>query len=247
MKQLNENKQNDLDKYQFLAEELQSISNTTSRNLVGTQIADILRKYIILGKLEDGEHIVEEYIALSANASRIPVREALRTLEAEGLIINLPRKGAQVVGISNDDIIDIFRIRTKIEELACEYIIKNADEAIIEEGKKILDEIAISIEIADRIPSSWSGQYNDLFNQWIGKACGSKRIEMLHKQYNGYITTFRNINSSSPSRRKKALAEHLEIWKAITARDIDMVIKSLNEHMNNALNSLIQNRKEKSI
>ena len=226
----------------LLAQELRSIADSTSYQLVRNQILEVLRKNIILGVLADGERIIEEQIAQMAGVSRVPVREAIRMLEAEGFVVTLPRRGTRVIGFSEEDIYEIFRIRGMIEELACEYIVECASDEVIAEGRRLLDETAHAIEMAEAYHASWDSSFSQLFNQWIGRASGRRRLNALHEQYNGYITTFRMINSSNLERRKKALEEHRLIWNALAARDKQAAQQAVRAHANSSLEALLQRR-----
>ena len=77
-----------------------------------------LREAILEGKLEPGQRLMEVQLAEQLGVSRTPVREAIRKLELEGLVVMLPRKGAYVADVSLKDIIDVLEIRSTLEGLA---------------------------------------------------------------------------------------------------------------------------------
>ena len=89
-----------------------------------------LREAILEGKLEPGQRLMEVQLAEQLGVSRTPVREAIRKLELEGLVVMLPRKGAYVADVSLKDIIDVLDIRSPVEGLAA-YL---AADRITEEG-----------------------------------------------------------------------------------------------------------------
>jgi DNA-binding GntR family transcriptional regulator len=86
---------------------------------------DKLRDAIVSGKLEPGEHLKESLIAEQMSVSRIPVREALRHLEQEGLIVSIPNQGSFVKVFDEKDIREIFTLRGALESLACELVLSN--------------------------------------------------------------------------------------------------------------------------
>jgi DNA-binding GntR family transcriptional regulator len=86
---------------------------------------DKLRDAIVSGRLESGEHLKESLIAEQMSVSRIPVREAFRQLEQEGLIISIPNQGSFVKVFDEKDIREIFTLRGALESLACELVLSN--------------------------------------------------------------------------------------------------------------------------
>jgi len=95
-----------------------------------------LRDAILKGTLKPGERLLENQLADKLGVSRTPVREALRMLEQENLVLLVPRKGAQVLNISADDIKNIMEIRSSLEVLGMKYACKNMPAEKIEELKK---------------------------------------------------------------------------------------------------------------
>ena len=77
-----------------------------------------LREAILEGHLKPGQRLMEVQLAEQLGVSRTPVREAIRKLELEGLVVMLPRKGAYVANMSLKDIIDVLEIRSSLEGLA---------------------------------------------------------------------------------------------------------------------------------
>jgi DNA-binding GntR family transcriptional regulator len=89
------------------------------------EIVNMLRDAIVSGKLGPGEHLKESVIAKQMSVSRIPVREAFRQLEQEGLIVSIPNQGSFVKVFDEKDIREIFTLRGALESLACELVLSN--------------------------------------------------------------------------------------------------------------------------
>jgi DNA-binding GntR family transcriptional regulator len=104
-------------------------------------IADALRSAILQGKLRSGQALRQDEIAAEFNVSKIPVREALVQLQAEGLVDLIPGRGALVSHLSIDEIAEIYTIRRALEPLALERAIPNATRADFLKAEHILDEI----------------------------------------------------------------------------------------------------------
>ena len=79
-----------------------------------------LRKAILRGEFQPGERLMEIMLANKLGVSRTPVREAMRQLENEGLVIMIPRKGAQVAQITSQELHDVLEVRRSLEVLAAE-------------------------------------------------------------------------------------------------------------------------------
>ena len=87
-----------------------------------------LREAILTGELEPGEHLMEVKLANKLGVSRTPVREAIRKLELEGLVVMTPRRSAEVAKITKEDLIDVLEVRKVLESLAIELSCKNRSE-----------------------------------------------------------------------------------------------------------------------
>ena len=98
------------------------ISSPLKRQTMSAQIVTLLRHAILTGELEPGSQIVESALALRLGASRGPLREAMRQLIDEGLLVSVPYTGTRVVDISLADVNDIYAMRTCLEQFAFEQV-----------------------------------------------------------------------------------------------------------------------------
>lgn len=98
------------------------ISSPLKRETMSAQISTLLRSAILTGELEPGAQVVESALAMRLGASRGPLREAMRQLVDEGLLVSVPFTGTRVVDISVQDINDIYAMRTCLEQFAFEQI-----------------------------------------------------------------------------------------------------------------------------
>ena len=88
-------------------------------------VFNTLRQAILTGEMEPGERLMEIQLANKLGVSRTPIREAIRKLELEGLVIMIPRKGAEVAHITEKDMRDVLEVRCTLEELAVALACKN--------------------------------------------------------------------------------------------------------------------------
>lgn len=121
-------------------------TSTSSRptELIGHRITEGIRDLILSGELEPGSRIGQEELAARFGASRIPVREALKRLESDGLVVLKPSSGAWVAKLDLDECIEIYKIRERIEPLALsEAVTRMSDEEI-----KRLEDLVIDMDRA---------------------------------------------------------------------------------------------------
>src|SRR5699024_7296949 len=100
-----------------------------------------LREVILKGDFEQGERLIQEEWARKLGVSRMPIREALRQLEVEGLVKLEPRKGAIVTPISTEDIKEIYKLRALLEGEAAEQSLPYLEQKDIEEIKGLYEEM----------------------------------------------------------------------------------------------------------
>src|SRR5699024_10282630 len=96
-----------------------------NREMLHNKVCSVLRKAILKGELQAGERLVQAQLAEAIGVSRMPIREALRTLELEGLVVMEPHKGAVVRPISKEDIEEIYELRIALEPLALKKSVPN--------------------------------------------------------------------------------------------------------------------------
>ena len=98
-------------------------------------VFNTLRKAILTGQLKPGERLMEVHLANSLGVSRTPIREAIRKLELEGLVIMIPRRGAEVARITEKSLKDVLEVRRALDvlsvELACDRITEEDIERLL--------------------------------------------------------------------------------------------------------------------
>ena len=99
-------------------------------------VFNTLRQAILRGELQPGERLMEIQLAQRLGVSRTPVREAIRKLELEGLVLMIPRRGAEVAEITRQDLEDVLEVRMALEELAVKIACKRITQEQLEEIKR---------------------------------------------------------------------------------------------------------------
>lgn len=199
-------------------------------------VFESLREAIINGKLGPSERLMEIQLAEEMGVSRTPVREAIRKLELEGLVVMIPRKGAYVAGLSLKDIADVFEIRGALEGLAAELAAERATEEEMEAMERFLMKISEEIESGDL---SKVVETDTNFHTLIYQASRNTRLSQIISNLREQIQRSRTTSLSYPGRMKTALEEHRKIVEAISSRDGELARSLAQEHIENAENILM--------
>ena len=125
-------------------------------------VFNTLRQAILKGELEPGERLMEIQLADRLGVSRTPIREAIRKLELEGLVLMIPRKGAEVAKISEKSLRDVLEVRRSLEELAIELACQRMTEDDIKELEEAQDAFRAAIQSADAMTCRRCRQQNEL-------------------------------------------------------------------------------------
>lgn len=191
-----------------------------------------LEEEILSGKLRRGEQLREIALAERLQASRTPVRGALHRLAEEGLVELCANKGATVIGITEEDIADIYEVRKRLEGLAARL----AAERMSEEDKENLKEtVELSEFYLARQDDRQSGELDSEFHNIIFQASGSRHLCKILCDLHKNIKAYRRLSFSKSDRAKKSIAEHREILEAILSGDPDEAERLTSVHIDNAL------------
>ncbi|MBE6654661.1 MAG: GntR family transcriptional regulator [Ruminococcaceae bacterium] len=200
------------------------------------KVYNILEDQILSQKLRAGDSVTEMKLSKELGVSRTPVREALQRLDREGLIKLRPNKGAVVVGISERDLIDIYKIRTRLEGLAARIAAENADETLIRQ-------LSDNIELTEFYMSKGNiEKLKDLdsdFHDIIYGYCQSRILGKTLSELHRYIVCYRKLSLSVKGRLERSLAEHREIVEAIKKGDADGADSLMSAHVELALSNLL--------
>jgi DNA-binding GntR family transcriptional regulator len=183
-----------------------------------TVIFERIRDDILYGKYEKGEKIVEAKLADEFNVSRTPVREALKQLELDDLVENIPNRGVVVKGISKQDIVDIFTIRLAIEGIAVEWAIERMDK---EDMQKINEIYELMEFYTFKKDVEKFAELNTKFHEAIYRATKSRYLENVLKNYQVFMKVVRYKSLEKPGRLQGALNEHKLIVDALMQKDVE--------------------------
>ena len=187
-----------------------------------------LREGILSGELKPGERLMEVQLAEEMGVSRTPVREAIRKLELEGLVVMIPRKGAYVAGLTLKDVADVFEIRGSLEGLAAGLASERITDEEIEELENLLKELQVAVKEGDLDTTI---KKDADFHQVLFNATRNERLAQMVNNLKEHIDRFRIQSFTNPARMKSVLDEHQKIVDAIKERDADSAEKLAKDHI----------------
>ncbi len=199
------------------------------------QIFERLEKDILTGKYAYGEVLTETKLSEELGVSRTPVREALRRLGQEKLIKDT-QKGTVVLGISKEDLVDIYAIRMPLEAMAVTRFIENMTEDTIKILRDIVD---VQEFYGSRRDFSHISDKDSEFHEAIYHNCGSHILEETLIPLHRKVVKFRKASIEHTGRAEKSIEEHKEILKAIEVKDVNKAIELVTRHANNAKQSIL--------
>ncbi|MCI6859026.1 MAG: GntR family transcriptional regulator [Eubacterium sp.] len=201
-------------------------------------VFNTLRQAIITGEFAPGERLMEISLANRLGVSRTPVREAIRKLELEGLVIMIPRKGAQVARITEKNLRDVIEIRTVLEEfaagLACERITADG----IAQLKNVHQQFIKSVENGDILDIV---DKDELFHDTIFRATDNNRLLSIINNLREQFYRFRMEYVKDIRQRSKLVEEHRELLDAISSRDSARAKDLMHTHLLNQQQEVINN------
>lgn len=193
-------------------------------------VFNTLRQAILKGELEPGERLMEIQLAERLGVSRTPIREAIRKLELEGLVLMIPRKGAEVAKISEKSLRDVLEVRRSLDELAIELAcLRMTEDEVIELEKKqdefrraVLNGNAMEIAETDEAFHDviYKGTYNDKLIQMINNL-----REQMYRYRLEYI--------KDKDKRQVLIIEHDNILHALRAKKVEKAKEAMREHIDN--------------
>lgn len=203
---------------------------------VAFQIVRSLRDDILNGVLAPGLQIRQEAVAEQFGVSRVPVREALRQLETEGLVTTELHKGAFVSTRSLEEIEEMLDIRLALELRALKLAIPNMTRDLLARARDILETYDRSDE-----PQQWR-DLNLAFHLALYRACNRPRLVKMIEDVQLMNSHFLRTYISIAVGRKDAQSEHYEILDACVARDTRRALRLLERHIEHTRTALQRRR-----
>ena len=191
-----------------------------------------LRSAITSGSLPAGEQIRQEKIAAEYSVSRMPVREAFRQLEAEGLLVVYPGRGAFVNRLTDDEIREICDIRILLECDAIRRAVPVLTPIVLLEADMLLQKMALAED------GQTFGQLDHAFHELLYTPTGRPRLLDLIRTLRNQVTQFLYAASPMDVYSSNAINEHRQILSACQAGDVEAAVAAVKIHLTNTLGHL---------
>ncbi len=194
------------------------------------RVFEQLEGEILSGRYETGTVLTELALSQALGVSRTPVREAVRRLEQEGLLVE-SGKGVRVVGVSKKDLEDIYEIRARIEGLAARRAAAYMQTAQLQKLQEVLDLQAFYTEKND---AAHIRNMDSAFHEAIYENCGSPVLRDMLSSLHRRVQRYRKESVTDAARAKCAAAEHRAILEAIASHDGALADRLSVQHIQNA-------------
>lgn len=187
-----------------------------------------LRKGILRGDLKPDERLMEIRLADRLGVSRTPIREAIRMLQLEGLVINIPRKGAHVAKITEKDLKDVLEVRTGLEDLS----VRLACERITPEQIALLREAANQFEAATVTEQLIElAEADESFHALIYEATRNDRLVQMLNNIKDQMYRYRVEYLKDVESRELLIEEHKSLCDLLEKRDADAAARLMYQHI----------------
>lgn len=197
-------------------------------------VAEALRRDITSGKLAPGSWIVQESLAEQFGMSRIPIREALKTLEAEEYITYVPHSGYRVAKLGLDELLEVFRLRAILEGELIRDAMPNVTDEVVDGMRQQMAEMERAAAAGDLIAV---GLANRQFHLLTFEASGMARTKRIVTQLWNTADAYRPLYAHLMD-LQKVNSEHMLLADAMAARDVDHMVELNHEHRLHAIDHL---------
>ena len=228
---------------------MKAVESITLTSLVD-EIAFRLETAILEGEFGPGTHLLQDELCARFGVSRTPVREALRKLQAQHLVVLVPNKGATVRFPSKSELRDVYVVRAELEGFACELACPAVDEAVLDaldRAQADIDAAQALLERGELLPDEEPAfnaritNANETFHTVIFDAAGNEQLAQLCRSLQGYFPKDYVWRAALPAEEAQMLnvEEHREIRDALAAGDGGHARDAMSRHITHGGNALI--------
>lgn len=200
-------------------------------------VFNTLRQAILKGELKPGERLMEIALADKLGVSRTPIREALRKLEQEGLVVMIPRRGAQVADITEKDLNDVLEVRIALENLSVEKACKRMTE---EQIKKL----GLAAKEFERTTAENNlvklAEADVAFHEIIYQAADNQTLNQVQSNLREQIYRYRVEYLKDEEMRNQLVKEHEQLYLAMKERNVEKAQEISFHHIENQRKGIIR-------
>lgn len=208
-----------------------SIVDVPKESLVAS-IARDLREQILTGRLGPGRRISQASIAEHYGVSRLPVREALRALSTDGLVVLEPSRGARVAPLDRDDLREVFLLRERLEPMVVTQAISGVTEGDLAQA----EDLVRRMDDPDTEPEDWLGLDRQFHTMWYGRVAMPRLIRIVDQLWD-VAQRYRVLWSMTPGAASSNL-EHWLLLECIRRRSAEDAAAMLEVHIRHTLLTL---------
>ena len=205
-------------------------------------VFNTLRQAILTGEMEPGERLMEIQLANKLGVSRTPIREAIRKLELEGLVVMVPRKGAEVADITEKDLRDVLEVRTALEELSIELAMKNMND---DDCKQLTEANKLFAKDSEGDDLIKIAEADVAFHELIYMATGNKRLIQMINNLREQMYRYRLEYIKDKSTHARLVDEHNRIIDAMVKNDVAAAKAAIKLHVENQEENILKSIKVK--
>lgn len=199
-------------------------------------VFNTLRQAILRGELKPGERLMEIQLANKLGVSRTPIREAIRKLELEGLVLMIPRKGAEVADITEKSLMDVLEVRRALEELSVQLTCERITEEEIRELGQAAENFKKTLKSKDITEIAEADvRFHDVIYMATKNQKLIQLLNNLHEQMYRYRIEYLKNEEVYP----KLIKEHEEIIDRITKREKEAAAQIVCQHIDNQVSAVM--------
>ena len=199
-------------------------------------VFNTLRRAIITGEFAPGERLMELTLAERLGVSRTPIREAIRKLELEGLVVMAPRKGAKVASITERDLNDVLEVRLGLEELAVQFACQRITQ---EELKALEDSVQLFEQAMNQDDLTALAEADVKFHEIIYNATHNRRLVQIINNIREQMYRYRLEYLKDTGSHERLNSEHYEIYEGIRNGDKETVKAAIGRHIDNQRDAIL--------
>ena len=193
-------------------------------------VFNTLRKAILRGELKPGERLMEIQLANKLGVSRTPIREAIRKLELEGLVLMIPRKGAEVAQITEKNRQDVLEVRKALEELSVQLACERITPEQVEEMKMAAEDFRKVLKSGDVTKIA---EADVKFHDIIFAATNNQRLITLLNNLREQMYRFRVEYLKQKECYPQLLEEHDKLIALISGGEVEEACELMGRHIDN--------------
>jgi DNA-binding GntR family transcriptional regulator len=217
--------------------------NSLDHKTLHERVYEALLDLISDGRIAPGDQLDEQALSTRLGVSRTPLRAAIARLAQEGLVVNLPYRGAFVRQFTVEEIDGLYEVRASLEALAARRAAAHRTDAQLEVIRSLLDEAQNALDVGDIEAHS---DADARFHRALAEASGNPTLVETLDGLRLRIQLFRHLANHEPGLRERASREREQIVAALEQRDASAAARLLKQHINSVRQTVLRQLTEQA-